>query len=80
MKNNPPGRDANYDLVKATTGRAGHDKVKHKVTVAGKIGDPTATGFGEQVRLGVHLHHHTNHGFVLVDRAPDKGFKGPPPR
>jgi hypothetical protein len=41
---NPDGKDANYDFVKATYGHAKHGKLKHSFTVAGKLGDPYATG------------------------------------
>ena len=44
VHNNPPGNHANYDIVKATWGHASHHRLKHKVTVAGKIGDPQASG------------------------------------
>ena len=39
-----PTHDPNSDIVKATFGHAKHGGLVHTVTVAGKIGDPTASG------------------------------------
>ena len=46
VKNNPQGEGSqkNWDIVKATGGQASHGRLVHTVTVAGKIGDPAASG------------------------------------
>ncbi len=46
VKHNPSGKDANYDIVKATYGHARHRKLKHTVTVAGHLGSLTSPGPG----------------------------------
>lgn len=64
VKHNPSGKDANYDIVKATFGHARHGKLKHTVTVDGKIGDPQSSGptFGSQPAMWIDVPHHAFSG------------------
>jgi phospholipase C len=55
VKFNPPGRDANYDLTRATWS-VKHGRFIHTVSVRGRIGDPR-TGFGPLPQLEIHVPH-----------------------
>jgi hypothetical protein len=64
VKHNPPGNDANYDIVNATFGHARHGKLKHTVTVDGRLGDPQSSGpnFGAQPGMFIDVPHHSFSG------------------
>lgn len=73
MQHNPSGNDANYDIVKATFGHAKHGKLMHKVTVAGHIGNPTASGpGGSQPTMWIDVPHHnfTGNCDYLIQPVP----------
>ncbi len=48
----PPGPDANRDIVKAAWGHASGDRLVHRVSVRGRIGDPR-TGIGPLPQLQI---------------------------
>ena len=63
VQHNPNGNDADYDIVKATFGHAKHGKLKHTVTVAGHMGNPTASGpTGSQPTMWIDVPHHAFSG------------------
>jgi hypothetical protein len=74
VKHNPSGNDANFDIVKATFGHAKHGKLKHTVTVAGKIGDPQGSGpnSGSQPSMWIDVPHHayTGNCDYLIQAVP----------
>ncbi len=55
VKFNPPGKDANYDITKATW-RVERGRFIHTVSVRGRIGDPR-TGFGPLPQLEINVPH-----------------------
>jgi phospholipase C len=55
VKFNPPGKDASYDLTRATWS-VKHGRFVHTVSVRGSIGDPR-TGFGPLPQLQINVPH-----------------------
>jgi phospholipase C len=51
---NPPGKDANYDITRATWS-VKHGRFIHTVSVRGRIGDPR-TGYGPLPQLQIDVH------------------------
>jgi hypothetical protein len=73
VQHNPGGGDANYDIVKATFGHAKHGLLSHKVTVAGHIGNPTASGpTDSQPAMWIDVPHHefTGNCDYLIQPVP----------
>jgi hypothetical protein len=67
---NPPGKDANYDITRATWS-VKHGRFIHTVSVRGRVGDPR-TGFGPlpQLQIDVPNRKSTQVGCDYTMRAP----------
>jgi phospholipase C len=73
VKFNPPGRNANYDITRATW-IVEHGRFIHTVSVRGRIGDPR-TGFGPlpQLEIRVPQQSSTQAGCDYATRVPADG-------
>ena len=73
MKFDPPGKDADYDITRASWS-VKHGRFIHTVSVRGRVGDPR-TGFGPlpQLQIDVPSHGSAKGGCDYTMRAPTGG-------